>query len=567
MSARIASRAVLVACAALAALAIAGGACWLRRPAEDAVIRGAPSAARSAHADAALEARADEPAPSAARELDPASAAPKARRSIVAGSDVVRGRLLAPADMPLPEKTRMIAVVDDDDWQSFLHQRAGGARLTLQVGADGEFGFAWPFDADRVTLYADAPTLADVALAVIHRSANSGFTFARVERVPGEWIAPTLAPQQRVAYSDGALELRAQPAIVLIGRLGAAPAPGERLTQHDFADVIVRAWLDEQLEWKIDRLAPGASFRFEHVPLGGDVSVRIEGPHHWLEPLSIPAPRAGETRDLGELGERRYSLRGRLVDARGAPVASGGVRAHEVGRNGFPMHVDWTSTDAEGRFTLQHVPPRAIVVRAGRNHPEFGTPGVLTSVEIAPEAVLADAELLLQLAPSAHLAGLVLRPDGTPAAGARLRIERSARDRERWDGDGRFDAHADEHGRFAFFEVPARALDLCAWEDRQLLNEPNLVARLGVAPGTDDLVVRLAPIAPLRGRLVTDGGAPWNERWYLETSSDSVDWWGGTFDTSAFEHTRLWPGRWWIQARTESGLRTQTIELDVPADL
>jgi hypothetical protein len=563
---RTGARLVLGACALLAALAIAGGACWPRHPADDGVSRDAANRSRTAQADAELAARETAEGPLAPSEPATPSAG-ATQRQLVAGPGVLRGRLLAPAGMPLPTPTRLIAVVDDTDWQSFLHQRnGGGARVTLQVDADGTFALAWPTDAERMTLYADAPTLADVALAVIYRTAPGEFAFARVARVPGEWIAPTLAPQQRVAYVDGVLELSTYGAIVIVGTLGESLPPGSFAPFNQRANVLVRAWLSESVEWKWDAVA-GGEFRFEHVPLDGDITLGVEGPYHWLDPIVIREPQPGETRDVGAVGERRYALHGRLVDAHGAPVAAAGVRAYETGPGGFPQHLDWQKTDAEGRFALGRIPARTIAIRAGRVHPEYGASGVLTTFEIAPGAVLSGDELVLQLQPSARLAGLVLRPDGSPARGARLRIPRSAAVTDPWEGTSRLDATADEHGRFSFFEVPARALDLSVWEDRQLEHEPNLVARLVVAPDTDNLVVRLAPIAPLRGQLVSADGAPWNEKWFLETSSDNVDWWGGTFESSAFEHERLWPGQWWIQARTESGLRSPTIEIDVPGDL
>lgn len=564
---------------ALVALAVGWGACRHRAATDDAGVRDA-SRAPAGSIEPALAHRAAELAPrDAETPIDPPVAAPAdatrpaAQRASVAGAEIVRGRLLAPRGMELPERTRVVAVVDDGEWQSFLHQRASGARLTLAVDAAGAFEFTWPAEADRMVLYADAPTLADVALAVVYRIGQGALEFARVERVPGAWVAPTLAPQQRVAYADGALELPAQAAIVIVGSLiEDAAAPSPRLLQQgtrpllESTRVIVRAQLAESLEWRWS-VYPGARFSFEHVPLEGPISVRIEGSDHWMNPLEIRDPVPGETRDLGALGERRYELIGRVVDAHGAPVAGAGVRALELGSAGFPQHIDWSATDADGRFLLRRVPPRGLTLVAGRTHPQFGTSGLVTRFEIAPEAVLAGTELLLELAPSTRLAGVVLRPDGSPASAALLRIPQRPRDERIWADRSRLAAATDAHGRFAFEEVPLGPLDLCAWEDRQLLDEPNLVARIEVDAGSEQLVVRLAPIAPLRGRIVSADGTAWNERWNLETSSDNVDWWGASFDTSHFEHRRLWPGRWWIQARTQTGAVTRTLEIEVPQDL
>jgi len=547
------------------ALAAAGSAWWLS---------GGPRPGRALELPAPTPATA--PAPVAdLSSAEPASAsndaalraAPPEPSRVPVPAQVIRGRLLAPRDMPLPPDAALFVVQDHADWRGFLHQRSE-PRERVALAADGSFEFAWPVDQERVTLFADAPTLANAALAVVFRVGPEAFEFARVARKPGSWIQPSLLPGSRAPYAEGWFELRAHPALVLTGRLTDEPARIEVEPRFQRAHLCLHAWQGEAFEQSVE-LGPGEAFRIEHVPLDGPIHVRIDGPGHWLASTLVEDPRAGETRDLGLLGERRYQLRGRLLDEHGQRVSSGGVRALEIDADGNVSDLGWSETDAAGGFVLARVPLRPFHVQAGRRQPEYGVHGALTRYAVAPDPALFAAGLELVLPPVARIEGSVQRPDGTPAATARLRVTAA----ELVDALGRVHIPGtqpyavDEYGRFVLDDLVASEHRLRLWEDRQLHNEPNLIAVVDVRAPALDLEIRLAPIAPLRGRVVQEDGTPWDGSWFLETTDDDVDWWGETYTVAEFEHARLWPGRWWIRARTDSGLQSRKLELEVPADL
>ncbi|MBI4614004.1 MAG: carboxypeptidase regulatory-like domain-containing protein [Planctomycetes bacterium] len=143
--------------------------------------------------------------------------------------------------------------------------------------------------------------------------------------------------------------------------------------------------------------------------------------------------------------ETSASLRGRVVDSSGSPVAGALVRLVDLPGLSLERHerereAGVVATDSEGRYRLGGVLPgakRLIVEAAG--HPQRW-------IDLAIEGLDEDRELDVELSPSAKLAGLVLDDAGRPLAGAILhflRVETEAGD----PGETRF-ARADGEGRF-----------------------------------------------------------------------------------------------------------------------
>ncbi|TAJ18562.1 MAG: hypothetical protein EPO68_07685 [Planctomycetota bacterium] len=452
---------------------------------------------------------------------------------------VLRGVLHAPRNMPLPAETRLVI----------------GEQQFVALDAAGRFEFAWPSERDVLSIHADAATLSDVVLARMRRTHT------------GE-----LASEHSVAqFHGGELALWAHSACIVVGRLSAEPSPLDRAADSE----PVRVRLSAAYDWqRIERTwsgAPGDAFRFEHVPLSGSVSLHVEGATLWVHERLVEGTAPGATIDVGVIGEHAYPLHGHLYDDRGVPVAGGGVRAYAREPDGKLRPLGTTETDDSGRFDLPRVPLLPLVFRACHYEGDLDYPTMLTTQEFGPSAAAFEAGIELRLASLVHLAGIVLRPDGSAVADAFIRFASDGVRHETEQREGLSDVGAttDALGRFGF-DVKSGRTELCVWEDRHVLGGPNLVACVEVLAPDEAVVVRLAPIAPLRGRVVLDDGTPWNERWTLEAWCKNVvvtDSSRGTYDASVFENTRLWPGRWRVRARTPRGLTSPMLELDVPADL
>ncbi|TAJ18561.1 MAG: hypothetical protein EPO68_07680 [Planctomycetota bacterium] len=506
----------------------------------------------------------------------PAVAAPPAVDAMLVPSEAMRvsttaflrGRVMAPREMPLPADARIAAVADAGTWRPFLHMRKE-PRESFAIGTDGAFEFAWPADAEQVTLYADAPTLADVALAIVFRIAPDAYEFGRVEALPRAYAAPQLGVAERHRYVDGRMLVAAHSAMIIVGRLTSEPPVLASAASSERATVRVHAWRHEQIEWSA-AIAAGEAFRFEHVPIGGPIAFSIEGTRHWLGSTTVEQPRAGETRDVGVVGELRYPLRGRLIDAKGAPVFGGGVRALELEGDSIAQHIGWSITAPDGRFELARVPLRPIVLRAGRHNPEHGGGGLLSVFQLTPDASLLARELVLKLDPVARLSGTVTGPDGAPppsyATHVLISDSQRSTDADPWRSAFTRGSGIDAHGRFVYEELPFGEHELCVWCEPREAGKPAIGAVVRVTAPADDVVVRLAPLPPLHGRAVHANGAAFDGPWVLSARREFENR-DLECTQSAFEHAHLTPGRWEIRAYAAGGLSSALLELDLPADL
>ncbi|MHA7631399.1 carboxypeptidase regulatory-like domain-containing protein [Corallococcus sp. M7] len=158
------------------------------------------------------------------------------------------------------------------------------------------------------------------------------------------------------------------------------------------------AWIDEHVkEARMYRGLEAGRYRvtFTH-PLGG----RAE----WIRSSEVEIV-AGQTRELTLRFEgvvEREPLRGRVTDADGRPLADVWLSASsgDPKKDAFAGE-DSTRTDAEGRFTLEHLPQGPVRVEVSSG---------VAKVELEPDA----KDVLLERRPSPFVEGRVLGPDGKP---------------------------------------------------------------------------------------------------------------------------------------------------------
>lgn len=280
--------------------------------------------------------------------------------------------------------------------------------------------------------------------------------------------------------------------------------------------------------------------------VNGTFDREVEGPAPYKVRVSLARDRSGaplnlccaevtvrdpaQPVDVRLEGGRR--ARGRVLDEGGAPVAgvslSGpGVAAH---------------SGADGTFVLEGLPPGPVSFGV-RAPPEFVAPG--------PATLGAGAEeLTVRLVRGLSVRGTVLRPDGTPATNGSVSAN--------WDAGGRGGGHAwariEADGRFHVQALPPETrVDLHAqlWEAGRQAGRGVVK---GVPAGSEDVVIRLAVGASIRGRVLDADGAPAFGHQVVAQGPDGA--WVGASNTDAagaFEIAGLEPGEWKVHARPARG--------------
>lgn len=195
---------------------------------------------------------------------------------------------------------------------------------------------------------------------------------------------------------------------------------------------------------KVGSTRTDADGRFRIADLKEDKDVAI-----WADAAGFARERrdglhvfAGRDRDIGTLtllpGTR---LAGRVVDARGRPVAGASVDLkdyrHVLGHTISSEQTEWTfSADAEGRFATGPLP-------AGLPQIRVAAPGkVRTFLSKKAEPGVAEADLgAIVLADEVLVRGVVVDGDGRPAAGVEVVADYDHENPARTGDDGRFVLH------------------------------------------------------------------------------------------------------------------------------
>lgn len=152
---------------------------------------------------------------------------------------------------------------------------------------------------------------------------------------------------------------------------------------------------------------------------GEGVRLLVRAPGHAPRILDPVDTRAGDVRRLEVRLSRGTTVRGRVVDTAGRPVAGARIRIEGV-RDPSPFFMLLkhappryrTLSDRDGRFAIAHVLPGSREVTA--EHSDHAPVSVALSVADGPESVIPD----IALPRSASLWGSVLARDGGPDARA-----------------------------------------------------------------------------------------------------------------------------------------------------
>jgi Carboxypeptidase regulatory-like domain/PDZ domain len=250
------------------------------------------------------------------------------------------------------------------------------------------------------------------------------------------------------------LLLSLDPEVRLSGRVeaaaGGAPVPGATVSLR--ATGGQSALLGSDRSWTTD--AQGAFSG--SAPPDAVVTARAPG----FAPAAEPLRGAGKSRNvvlrlarLPEDAPPDRALAGRVVEPSGAPVPDAVVTVglgRARGRSGV-LPPSPTTTDAQGRFHFESVPPQVGWIQA--------VAGDLISDRVTVEPGSTEVEITVR--PGGVLAGRVLHADGTPSTAFALQLNRSRRfDTSRTlsivDPDGRFEVRGLNAGTW---ELQALARD------------------------------------------------------------------------------------------------------------
>ena len=251
----------------------------------------------------------------------------------------------------------------------------------------------------------------------------------------------------------------------------------------------------------------------------------VEALHHrpWQSPATTP-PLQGRSptpqppaRDLPEPVDPRAPvssptpqqsfLEGELVDARGWGVAGASLKIHFQRSNStsYPVHVGTSQiqSDALGNFRLP-VPERARWAYLAVDGDEWLAPS--TRVDISP--MRSWPRVHMRVRPAATIEGRVIDADGRPvqslAVGSRDLLARWARTDE--DGAFRFQLPADlVHTQIRV--PPHTPRQRFCGRVRQAPAHSGIVID-GIAPGRQNLTIRLPDLLTLCGHAVTPAGRP-----------------------------------------------------------
>ncbi len=221
-----------------------------------------------------------------------------------------------------------------------------------------------------------------------------------------------------------------RPLLARVVALDETPQPERFIVVRDAGRRLASGWTDARGEARFDDVPESARLQCGPVTVSATDAIRsTDAPV--VVVLTMPAGKA---------------VRGRVVDAFDQPVAGAAVLGWGGGDrdDGQPL----TRSGADGRFEVDELQSKVIEVR--KDGFEVGWSGLLAQ----------GADVTVRLRPNdRHLSGIVLAPDGSPAAGARVFVF-AYLDRPVTHGDsgGRnFEAafDADDRGRFAIGWLPA----------------------------------------------------------------------------------------------------------------
>ncbi len=209
--------------------------------------------------------------------------------------------------------------------------------------------------------------------------------------------------------------------------------------------------------------------------------------------------RAGGTESVELLLEPGATVRGRVQDDRGQPVAEAEVGVQEAGRK-----IGWEAArgtltgvrvQPDGRFVLEGVPPGPMELTPTA----VGFAGGERTVQVGPQVA---GEVVLVMARRIRISGTVLRSDGQPAADAQVRGHSQALG---GGSDVLSAARPDAVGRFGIDGLGAGQVSLTAWTDREAVIREGIRVQAG---DHQEVALRLEPGAFVSGQVRWEDGRP-----------------------------------------------------------
>jgi 5-hydroxyisourate hydrolase-like protein (transthyretin family) len=266
-----------------------------------------------------------------------------------------------------------------------------------------------------------------------HRFSNDGYHRAEVAR-DGTF---RVAFQKRTRGAQISLEARysflAEPVtflklsehgpIVLQPQLGGClhvelvPAKAMFARSNEFSGVDVSLELasDESGTGRVVRTGPDHTCDFGGLPPEGDGYVRVLAPRTVVDPQLAGGWRPGQVATMRVTVAAGVTLRGRVLDDAGQPIAGARLNAcKEIGRYcGGYFEEKLPVSAADGSFEISGVPAGDWILdgKASRHLP------AQQQLPDFADGVVAD-NLVLVLSRGETIAGSVTRPDGKPVAGA-----------------------------------------------------------------------------------------------------------------------------------------------------
>lgn len=231
---------------------------------------------------------------------------------------------------------------------------------------------------------------------------------------------------------------------------------------------------------------------------GDTVDVTARKPGYVAATLpQLELPQRDPLRVVLENGSR---VTGRVANEEGEGVA-GAVVSIRPSDSALPpgLSGQTVTTGASGSFTLGELPPGKFALSASARGYVAAESRV---IDIRKGEHLADVALTLRR--GSVIEGLVLAPDGGPAAGARVTVRGRVTPERMLDLEIAGSARADGEGRYRLEGVRPGPQTVVANDERYA----RAVREVNVQPGANRLDFRLAEGATLAGRVVDAVGTP-----------------------------------------------------------
>lgn len=506
------------------------------------------------------------PLATAAETRETRSASEAAPSELAAGGErvTVRGRLVVPGPAPADPTLRAVALASELRAAEVYGENGALARLAdggttaagavvdvAGVAADGSFELRFPADTETGWIAVDGRFLySKRATPVTVADAGAGEVAVRAGLgawVRGRALLPEGVDASAAAFAD--MEAELQPDSAQFSMMDRSGLVFTRSTP-----------VDAEGRFELRGIDTGRPYEVE---IGHDTLADFTREGIQLEP--------GATFELEAQLLIGATVRGRVVDESGEPVAAAHVRAFRTVMWGFPgSSLSTAETDDEGRFELIGVPPGRVGVLAALEG-KLESPS--ESLELEDEEVREGVELTLF--DGSALTGTVTWPDGRPAsemdvyvsfdpkamAGASaLNAARGASGSATTDADGRYRVTGLGKGPFVV-RVTA------------LVDDESWVAfAAGVRPDRKeplDLVLEPQPV--LLGKVVDAAGAPIESFSVLGSSTGGVFWMPGesleqsfTDEGGEFVVTGLTEGSWRFEVHAEGYGPSAPLEASVP---